>query len=126
MAGQGCTTPDEGNERAPQGCERTTKRSIQKERFMNPTTGAHGSSIAKHSISPVETLRDFTTTWRVLPISGLAVAIGVVAAYVAVGLMRLIGFFTNLFFFQRLSTEMVSPGGHHLGYAVVAVPVIGG
>jgi len=93
---------------------------------MNPITGAHRSFAARHTVSPVETLRDFTTTWRVLPISGLAIVIGVVAAFVAIGLLRLIGFFTNLFFYQRLSTQMVSPGGHHLGYLVVAVPVIGG
>jgi len=57
---------------------------------MNRNTGAHRSFAARHTVSPVETLRDFTTTWRVLPISGLAVVIGVVAAYVAAGLLRLI------------------------------------
>jgi H+/Cl- antiporter ClcA/predicted transcriptional regulator len=62
----------------------------------------------------------------VLPISGLAVVIGVGSAYVAVGLQRLIGLFTNLFFHHRFSTQMVSPAGHHLGYWVVAVPVLGG
>ncbi len=81
---------------------------------------------ARHPVSPIETLRDFTTTWRVLPISGLAVIVGVVAAYVAVGLLRLIGFFTNLFFFHRFSTAFVSPAGSHLGWGIVAVPVIGG
>jgi H+/Cl- antiporter ClcA len=80
----------------------------------------------KHAFAPPEPLRDFTTNWRVLPISGLALAIGVVAAYVAVGLLKLIGFFTNVFFFQRLSTRFVSPAGNHLGLAVVVVPVIGG
>jgi len=34
---------------------------------------------------------DFTTTRRVLPISGLAVAIGVFAALVAAALLKLIG-----------------------------------
>jgi H+/Cl- antiporter ClcA len=37
----------------------------------------------------------------------------------------MIGFFTNLFFYQRVSTEMVSPAGNHLGYWAVIVPVIG-
>lgn len=69
---------------------------------------------------------DFTTTWRVLPISGLAIVIGVVSAYVAVALLRLIGFFTNLFFYGRIGTSMVSPAGHHWGYFVVLVPVLGG
>jgi H+/Cl- antiporter ClcA len=62
----------------------------------------------------------------VLPISGLALIVGVLAAYVAVGLLKLIGLFTNLFFFHRLSTQLVSPADSHLGWGLVAVPVIGG
>ncbi len=77
-------------------------------------------------IAPAGTLRDFTTTWRVLPITALAVVIGVVSAYVAVALLKLINFFTNLFFFQRLSDAPASPGSSHLGVWLVAVPVIGG
>src|SRR5207245_1652919 len=73
----------------------------------------------------VRSLGDFTTTTRVLPIAGLAVLIGVVAAYVAAGLLRLIGLFTNLFFFQRVDTALVSPAGHHLGVFVVPLPVAG-
>lgn len=79
----------------------------------------------KHNVPPLETLRDFTTTWRVLPISGLAIIVGFVAAYVAVALLKLIGLFTNLFFFQRVSTQMVSPGETHLGPWIIAVPVAG-
>jgi len=41
-------------------------------------------------------LGDFTATTRLLPISGLALAIGVVAAFVALALLQLIGLFTNL------------------------------
>ena len=76
--------------------------------------------------TPVETLRDFTTTWRVLPITGLALVIGVVAAYVAVALLKLISFFTNIFFFHRWSSAAASPGNAHLGAWVIAVPVVGG
>jgi H+/Cl- antiporter ClcA len=82
--------------------------------------------ISQQFAAPAGNLRDFTTTWRVLPISGLALVVGVVAAYVAVALLRLIGFFTNIFFFHRVNTALVSPGGHHLGAWVVVVPVIGG
>ena len=60
-------------------------------------------------------LGDFTTTRRVVPLSLLAIVIGVVASYVALVLLKLIGLFTNLFFFQRWSTEMVSPAANHLG-----------
>ena len=79
-----------------------------------------------HSVRPLETLGDFTTNWRVIPISGLAIVIGVVSAYVALLLLRLIGFFTNIFFYGRIRWDLVSPAGHHLGYWVVLVPVIGG
>ena len=46
-------------------------------------------------------LGDFTTTWRVVPMSVAAVAIGLLSTCVAWALLRLIGLFTNLFFFQR-------------------------
>jgi chloride channel protein, CIC family len=70
-------------------------------------------------------LGDFTTTTRVLPIAGLAIIIGVFAAYVAAGLLKLINFFTNLFFYQRFSLAAASPAGHHLGLYVVIVPIVG-
>jgi CIC family chloride channel protein len=72
-----------------------------------------------------QTLGDFTTTLRVLPISGLAVAIGALAAFVALALLRLIGLFTNLFYFGRWSTALVSPAGNHLGVFSVLVPIGG-
>ena len=72
-----------------------------------------------------EELGDFSTTMRVLPISLLAMAIGVVCAYVALALLRLIGLFTNLFYYGRWGTSLVSPAGNHLGYWSVLVPVGG-
>src|ERR1700745_2607369 len=70
-------------------------------------------------------LGDFTSPPRMLLISGLAIVIGIISAFVALILLRLIGLFTNLFFFQRWSTALVSPADHQLGLAVVAVPVVG-
>jgi chloride channel protein, CIC family len=72
-----------------------------------------------------EVLGDFTATLRLLPISGLAMAIGVLAAFVALALLRLIGLFTNLFYFGRWSTALVSPAGNHLGMFSVLVPIGG-
>src|SRR5580704_16418898 len=72
-----------------------------------------------------ERLGDFTVTARVLPISGLALAIGGLASVVALALLRLIGLFTNLFYFGRWSTALVSPSGNHLGYFSVLVPIGG-
>jgi H+/Cl- antiporter ClcA len=71
-------------------------------------------------------LGDFTTTVRVLPIAGLAMFIGIIGACVALALLRLIGFFTNLFYFQRIGSNLVSPAGNHLGWWAVLVPVAGG
>ena len=70
-------------------------------------------------------LGDFTTTWRVIPISLVAIGIGILSAFVALALLRLIGLFTNLFFYQRWSSAFVSPAGHHLGPIVILVPVVG-
>lgn len=71
-------------------------------------------------------LGDFTTDTRVILISLLAICIGVISAFVALILLRLIGFFTNLFFFQRFGTALVSPAGNHLGIFEIFVPIIGG
>jgi chloride channel protein, CIC family len=69
---------------------------------------------------------DFTTTWTVIPITLLAMVIGIFSAFVALALLRLIGLFTNLFFFQRVSTALVSPAANKLGWIEVFVPMIGG
>ncbi|MHB1312584.1 MAG: chloride channel protein, partial [Gemmatimonadaceae bacterium] len=70
-------------------------------------------------------LGDFTATPRMLAIAGLAAAIGVLGAVLALFLLRLIAFFTNLFFFQRFSLANASPADHHLGAWVILVPVVG-
>ena len=72
-----------------------------------------------------EELGDFSTTLRVLPISALAVVIGALCAFVALALLRLIGLFTNLFYFGRWSTSLVSPAGNHLGWFSIFVPIAG-
>ena len=77
-------------------------------------------------IRNTQTPGDFTTTPRVVYISILAVAIGAISSGVAWVLLRLIGLFTNLFYYGRLSTALVSPVGNSLGYLAVFVPVIGG
>jgi CIC family chloride channel protein len=71
-------------------------------------------------------LGDFTTTPRLLKISTLAVGVGAISAVVAAGLLKLIALFTNVFFYQRVSTAPAQPLGHHLGPLVILVPVVGG
>jgi chloride channel protein, CIC family len=73
-----------------------------------------------------EELGDFTTTPRLLTVSGLAVIIGTFSAFVALALLKLIGLFTNIFFYQRWNTALISPTEHQLGVFVVLVPMIGG
>jgi H+/Cl- antiporter ClcA len=70
-------------------------------------------------------LGDFTSTPRMITISGMAVFIGLVSAFVALALLKLIGLFTNLFFFGRWSAALVSPAGNHLGWWEILVPVAG-
>jgi CIC family chloride channel protein len=69
---------------------------------------------------------DFTADRRLILLSAMALIIGAICAVVAVILLRLIGLFTNLFFYGRLSVAFLSPAGNHLGLGVVLVPVVGG
>ena len=55
-----------------------------------------------------------------------AALIGVAAAFIAQGLVALIGLVTNLAFFGRWSSAFVSPADNHLGAWVVLVPAVGG
>src|SRR5207237_549799 len=57
--------------------------------------------------------------------AALVKAISALCAFVALVLLRLIGLFTNLFYFGRWSSSMVSPVGNHLGVYSVLVPVVG-
>ena len=56
----------------------------------------------------------------------MAAVIGVLSTCTAWLLLHAISFFTNLFFFQRLSDQATSPALNTLGPWVIAVPVIGG
>jgi H+/Cl- antiporter ClcA len=64
--------------------------------------------------------------FRIVLVSFLSAGIGLVAGVVAYALYKLIGLFTNLFFFHRFSTEFTSVRFHHLGPWVIFIPVVGG
>jgi chloride channel protein, CIC family len=64
--------------------------------------------------------------FRLALVSFLAAGVGLIAGLVAYVLYKLIGLFTNLFFFHTWSTTFKSVGSHHLGAWVILVPVIGG
>ena len=82
--------------------------------------------MSKHHKQSSQKLGDFTTTARVVPLSLLAIGIGILSTFVAWALLRLIAFFTNAFYYGRISTALVSPAGNHLGWFSVLVPVAGG
>jgi H+/Cl- antiporter ClcA len=74
---------------------------------------------------PTQEPGDFTATPRLLLLSLIACALGILSAYLSVVLLTLIAACTNLFFFQRFSLAPVSPTDHMLGPWVIAVPVVG-
>src|SRR5690348_16686358 len=71
-------------------------------------------------------LSDFTADSRLVTLSAMAALIGVTSAGVAWALVRLIGFFTNLAYFHRLDTTLISPAGSPLGPWRALIPVVGG
>ncbi|HKS08640.1 MAG TPA: chloride channel protein [Pyrinomonadaceae bacterium] len=76
---------------------------------------------------PIEDrLADFTRDKRILLLSLMAVVVGVMSAIVAKVLVWLIAVFTNLTFYQRFSSDFISPTNHHLGAFVIFAPVVGG
>jgi CBS domain-containing protein len=76
--------------------------------------------------APERALGDFTTTPAILRLVPLAIVIGALATGIALALLDMIGFLTNLLYYQRLSVQLVSPENNQLGLLAVAVPVFGG
>ena len=71
-------------------------------------------------------LGDFTTTAAILRLVPLAVVIGALGAGVSLGLLDMIGLITNLVYYQRLSTHLVSPNANTLGAIALVIPIAGG
>jgi H+/Cl- antiporter ClcA len=71
-------------------------------------------------------LRDFTVDSRLIVLSAMALVVGAAGAGAAWLLLRLINFFTNLAYFQRISTDPVTLSHLHLAPWTVLIPVIGG
>jgi len=72
------------------------------------------SAVARRE-SAAHGLGDFLTTPRLIPLSLAAIGTGAISAVIAFVLLRLIGLCTNLFVFQRWSTNLVSPARKQLG-----------
>jgi H+/Cl- antiporter ClcA len=58
--------------------------------------------------------------------SFLAAGVGLIAGLIAYVLYKLIGLFTNIFFYHRFVAEFLSARHNHLGLWVIPIPVIGG
>src|SRR4051794_7303751 len=89
---------------------------------------AHALNHRAAQSAPTKThssLRDFTAGWRVLLIPALAILLGSASALLALALLRVIGLFTNLFFFGRFRTALVSPADSSVGIFIVVIPILG-
>ena len=84
-------------------------------------------------VNPLSAERDaeerplgFEARFRTGFVSLLAGGIGLLAGVIAWLLYNLIGLFTNIFFYHRVSFAFVSARNNHLGWLVIVTPVIGG
>ena len=64
--------------------------------------------------------------FRMVLMSFLAAGIGLFAGLIAFALYKLIGLFTNVFFYHRFVAEFLSAQHNQLGLWVIPIPVIGG
>ena len=71
-------------------------------------------------------LGDFTATPALLRLVPLGIAVGALGAGVSLALLDMIGLFTNLFYYQRLSVHLVSPNANTLGVIALVIPIGGG
>ena len=78
------------------------------------------------NLQPDDRLGDFTADRRILTLTGMAALIGVISAFVALALLRLIGFFTHLFYYHAIDSRLVSPADNRLGLWALLVPIVGG
>jgi chloride channel protein, CIC family len=71
-------------------------------------------------------LADFTADPRLIVLSLMAIVVGTISALVAAALVWLIGTVTNLVYYHRFASELVSPAANQLGPWAVLVPMAGG
>src|SRR5438309_9806675 len=86
---------------------------------------AHTPSMTRNP-PPDDRLGDYTADARLITLSVMAALVGAISAFVALGLVRLIGLFTNLAYFHRLDTRPVPPAASGPGPWALPIPVVGG
>lgn len=62
---------------------------------------------------------------EVILLNSLAVVVGILSGYFAIGFRALIGLFQNLFLHHQISFDLISPSGHVLGPWIILAPPIG-
>ncbi len=88
-------------------------------REARPTMAATGAQVGDTTLAE-------PAQFRMVLVSFLAAAIGLVAGGIAFLLYRLIGLLTNISFYGRFVADFTSARHNHLGLWVIAIPVIGG
>jgi chloride channel protein, CIC family len=88
--------------------------------------GGSGVSLASGVRGTGVGLGERRAEFRLALVSFLAGGIGLVAGAIALVLYKLIGLFTNLFFYHRWDTTFTSARLNHLGLWVIVTPVLGG
>jgi H+/Cl- antiporter ClcA len=88
-----------------------------------PTGSGSNTTFAQRT-----TLGDFTADLRLIWISLLAIPVGLICAFVALILVRLIAFFTNVFYYGsfEIPDHLITPAGSPFGWWVVFIPAVGG
>src|SRR5260370_36775195 len=71
-------------------------------------------------------LGDYTADARLITLSVMAALVGVISAFVALALVRMIGLFTNLAYFHRFATSLLSPAASGPGRWSLPLPGRGG
>ncbi len=88
-------------------------------RESRPTIAATGSQVGDTTLAQ-------PAQFRMVLVSFLAAAIGLIAGGIAFLLYRLIGLLTNISFYGRFVADFTSARHNHLGLWVIPIPVIGG
>jgi chloride channel protein, CIC family len=88
--------------------------------------GSHTAPLGATGVQLADARLAEPAQFRMVLISFLAAAIGLMAGLIAFVLYNLIGLFTNLFFYHRFSAAFLSARHNQLGLWVIVTPVIGG
>jgi chloride channel protein, CIC family len=80
----------------------------------------------RSAIGPERELGDFTLGLDVARVLGLSVLVGALSAGVALALLDLIGFFTQLAYYGRVGFGLMPPTLAHLHAFTIVIPVVGG